>query len=210
MLGGGRALSDLVAMQVRQPVKFSVPNVVSQLAARMAHLSPQAAARRPRACLSVDLDHYSQKGDDGSWWSCGYRNIQMLCSSLLRDPLYGPKLFGGAGFVPDLTSLQCWIERAWSLGFDPEGAAQLGGSLLYAPKWIGSTEAVALLRSFGVPARVVAFHSFDSPVVGQALGPAAAARAKASREAAEAELLAATGKTPDQVLRPWAYDEHGA
>ena len=36
-------------------------------------------------------------------------------------------LFGGCGYVPDVTSLQAWLECAWVAGFDPTGAEQLGG-----------------------------------------------------------------------------------
>lgn len=35
-------------------------------------------------------------------------------------------LFGGCGYVPDVASLQAWLECAWGAGFDPMGAEQLG------------------------------------------------------------------------------------
>lgn len=57
--------------------------------------------------------------------SCGYRNLQMLASALLRHPDYARALFGGSGFVPQVQFLQRWIEWAWSQGFDPLGASQL-------------------------------------------------------------------------------------
>ena len=38
-------------------------------------------------------------------------------------------LFGGCGYVPDVTSLQAWLECAWAAGFDPTGAEQLGRSV---------------------------------------------------------------------------------
>lgn len=201
--------SDIAASQIAQARLLS--DVVSALAARMSALTPTMAARRPRAALSLDMSHVSQRNEEGSWWSCGYRNIQMLCSALMRDSAIAPLLFGGSGVLPDVTSLQMWLERAWARGFDPAGAAQLGGqgSLYQSTKWIGSTEAAALLRSSGVPARVVALHSFDSPVIEQALGAEAAARARTARAVAEADLLCDTGRTPDMILRPWAYDTQG-
>lgn len=57
-------------------------------------------------------------------------------------------LFGGSGFIPGILLLQCWIERAWADGYDPEGCEQLGGpgSLMGSEKWIGATECAALLR----------------------------------------------------------------
>jgi len=100
---------------------------------------------------------YSQRGQFGAKWSCGYRNIQMLCSSLMKLPEYRAVLFDGDGRVPDVVGLQRWIERAWHGGFDSEGAVQLGGRLEGTSKWIGATECAALLRYFGVRARVVDF-----------------------------------------------------
>ena len=42
-------------------------------------------------------------------------------------------LFGGCGYVPDVTALQAWLECAWAAGFDPMGAEQLGGCASTAP-----------------------------------------------------------------------------
>jgi hypothetical protein len=65
--------------------------------------------------------HVSQRGVSvGADWSCGYRNIQMLCNSLMALPCYKRVLFQGAGEVPDVHGLQAWIERAWAAGFDSE------------------------------------------------------------------------------------------
>jgi hypothetical protein len=62
--------------------------------------------------------HYSQRGSYGAAWSCGYRNIQMLCSSLMRVPAYQAVMFNRDGRIPDIAQLQGWIERAWAAGFD--------------------------------------------------------------------------------------------
>lgn len=56
----------------------------------------------------------------GGEWSCGYRNIQMLCHTLMSLPSYRRILFNGNGEVPDVHGLQAWIEKAWSNGFDVE------------------------------------------------------------------------------------------
>jgi hypothetical protein len=66
-------------------------------------------------------------------------------------------LFGGCGYVPDIPALQAWLECAWAAGFDVIGAQQLGGRIQGSHKWVGTTEAAALLRSFGVRARIVDF-----------------------------------------------------
>jgi hypothetical protein len=62
--------------------------------------------------------HVSQKGAYGAGWSCGYRNIQMLCSSLMRIEEYRRVMFDGSGVVPEISALQRWIETAWKAGFD--------------------------------------------------------------------------------------------
>ena len=45
--------------------------------------------------------------------------------------------------------LQEYLEMAWSKGYDPQGASQLG-SLYNSKKFIGTTECAMLLRSFGI------------------------------------------------------------
>ncbi len=54
-------------------------------------------------------------------------------------------------------SLQAWLEAAWADGFDAVGAESLGGKVQGERKWIGTTEAATLLRSFGVQALIVDF-----------------------------------------------------
>lgn len=64
------------------------------------------------------LYHFSQLDRDGEQWSCGYRNFQMLCSSLLQHDIYRRVMFDGSGRIPTVMELQGWIEQAWSHGFD--------------------------------------------------------------------------------------------
>jgi len=46
------------------------------------------------AWLAIDTDHYaSTVGDAG--WGCGYRNLQMLISALLRIDVYRTVMFSG-------------------------------------------------------------------------------------------------------------------
>ena len=56
-----------------------------------------------------------------------------------------------------VASLQAWLEAAWAAGFDPGGAQQLGNSVQGSRKWIGTPEAVTMLRFFGVRAQLVEF-----------------------------------------------------
>jgi hypothetical protein len=73
-----------------------------------------------RLCSSV-CPHVSQKKVAvGGDWSCGYRNIQMICHTLMALPSYRRALFNGNGEVPDVQGIQAWIEKAWAAGFDQE------------------------------------------------------------------------------------------
>lgn len=52
-------------------------------------------------------------------WACGWRNLQMLAYSLLNKAearSFKELFFGGLGGVPDISSLQAWLERAWNNG----------------------------------------------------------------------------------------------
>ena len=115
--------------------------------------------------LVSPLTFISQKlSEAGKKWSCGYRNIQILCLSLMKVPIYRQRLFGGTGSVPDVYGIQSWIERAWNDGFDVDAKIQLGGSLLGTDTWIGASEAAALLRYFGIRAVILDFVAPGSTV----------------------------------------------
>ena len=66
-------------------------------------------------------------------------------------------LFKGCGFVPDLLSLQAWLECAWKAGFDTAGGDMLGNVMQGSHQWIGTTECAALLRFFGLKAQIIDF-----------------------------------------------------
>eukprot|EP01031_Cornospumella_fuschlensis_P040282 gene40282-49082_t len=99
-------------------------------------------------------EHHTQRGGFGAKWSCGYRNIQTLCSALMTIPDYKPKLFARS---PSIHEVQQSIENAWKAGFDPEGARQLDHKLCGTNKWIGATECAVFFRSRGFRARIVDF-----------------------------------------------------
>ncbi|CAD7695674.1 unnamed protein product [Ostreobium quekettii] len=91
-------------------------------------------------------------------WGCGWRNAQMLVSAMLmRSTEWRESLFGGCGYVPDIGSLQAWLEAAWHAGFDVEGCAQFGGSVQQSLRWIGTTEVISLLRVFRIRAQFIDF-----------------------------------------------------
>lgn len=109
--------------------------------------------------LSGYVDHFQSLEYEDVGWGCGWRNIQMLSSHLLHQRQEEVKkvLFGGKGFVPDIPSLQRWLEIAWEKGFDEPGSEHFDGKIYGLEKWIGTTECAALLRSFGLKAMIVDF-----------------------------------------------------
>lgn len=113
--------------------------------------------------VSGHVDHYQSNESEDIGWGCGWRNIQMLSSHLLvQRPDARGAMFGGSGFVPDILSLQRWLEVAWKRGFDTYGFDSFGQKIYGSKKWIGTTECATILRSFGLRARIVDFDSMTS------------------------------------------------
>lgn len=122
-----------------------------------------------RTLLCTCVDHYaSSYGDRG--WGCGYRNIQMIISSLLTHTGYNERLYRlwqkekpPRSSVPSISRLQSLIEQAWSQGFDIQGSEQLGCKLVNTRKWIGATEVVTLLSYLRIRCQLVDFHRPTGP-----------------------------------------------
>lgn len=112
------------------------------------------------------IDHYGS-ADWDLGWGCGYRNLQMILSSLLTNEMYKKQLLQEISMdtassetnKPSVQALQVLIEKAWSKGFDAMGARQLGNSLANTRKWIGATEAMALLSFLKLRCQLVDFHA---------------------------------------------------
>ncbi|KAG0475971.1 hypothetical protein HPP92_012812 [Vanilla planifolia] len=120
-------------------------------------------SRRFKSVISGYIDHYQSIKSEDSSWGCGWRNIQMLCSHLLVQREEAREvLFGAAGFVPDIPSLQRWLEIAWERGFDLPGSHHFNNQVFGSRKWIGTTECAAVLRSFGLRARIIDFDSLST------------------------------------------------
>lgn len=132
----------------------------------------QACSNVVNTWMCSTVDHYgSTYGDKG--WGCGYRNMQMLISSLLQHTGYNDLLYrawttvpgsGSSGenplrsSMPSISRLQRMTEWAWSQGFDVQGAEQLGGKLVNTRKWIGATEVVTCLSSLRIRCQMIDFH----------------------------------------------------
>jgi len=106
--------------------------------------------------LCSDVDHYSTGfGDAG--WGCGYRNLQMVLSYLMKFSPLKKGLFQGCGYVPTIPCLQGWLEKAWKAGIDKEGAKQLNNHVYNTKQFIGTSEIVALLKLFKIKCKILDF-----------------------------------------------------
>ncbi|KAM6183656.1 zinc finger-containing ubiquitin peptidase 1-like isoform 2-T2 [Erethizon dorsatum] len=111
--------------------------------------------------LAVGIDDGKTKTSGDKGWGCGYRNFQMLLSSLLQNEAYDDCLKGMS--VPCIPKIQSMIEDAWKEGFDPQGASQLNNRLQGTKAWIGACEVFTLLTSLRVKCRIVDFHKATGP-----------------------------------------------
>lgn len=118
----------------------------------------ESEAENTTSILSGYVDHFQSIQSEDVGWGCGWRNVQMLSSHLLYQSLEARQvLFGGSGFVPDIPSLQRWLEIAWERGFDVHGAEHFNHKIYGTKKWIGTTECAALFRCLGIRAMIVDF-----------------------------------------------------
>ncbi|XP_060609212.2 zinc finger-containing ubiquitin peptidase 1 [Anolis sagrei] len=111
--------------------------------------------------LSAGVDHFHFcSGDKG--WGCGYRNFQMLLSSLLRNSVYKDCLKENSS-IPCIPKIQSLIEEAWKEGFDPQGASHFNGRLHGTRAWIGACEIYSLLTSLRLKSQIIDFHQPTGP-----------------------------------------------
>ncbi|KAF9389933.1 hypothetical protein CPB97_010343 [Podila verticillata] len=115
------------------------------------------------------------QGDRTDWgWGCGYRNIQMMLSYVVQQQCLSQSCANSPSAntristndpptIPTIPQIQQQLEFAWSLGFDPVGAQQLGHKVEGTKKWIGTTEAWSVLSSLGVRCSILDFHTPTGP-----------------------------------------------
>jgi len=105
--------------------------------------------------LCTECDHYSTSLLD-SGYGCGYRNTQMLMTSVRADARMRDLLFNNNNFrIPSILKLQQLIESAWQKGFDKIGRDHFNGKLQRTVKWIGSSDVAALLSSLRVGVELI-------------------------------------------------------
>ena len=100
--------------------------------------------------LCTLCDHYSSGFIDRGY-GCGYRNVQMLLSSLRHDPELADKLFNNnRNMMPSIRKIQQLIEKSWEMGFDLEGKNQFGGVLAGTARWIGASDVCSMFSSLRI------------------------------------------------------------
>nr|CAB3267492.1 ufm1-specific protease 1-like [Phallusia mammillata] len=125
---------------------------------KLSKLFNQNTRNNTSIILNSTSVHYGRGAGD-SGWGCGFRNLQMMISSLAALPAYRDHLQQFQDKIPSIPKLQSLIEDAWAIGFDPRGREQLMGKLVGTRKWIGATEAFVLLSSLHLHCKIVDFHS---------------------------------------------------
>lgn len=115
------------------------------------HQTVQSPTRRgnlnPR-----QLIHYTQQDK----WTCGFRNLQMLISSMPRKILN--TIFPDG--IPTLNELQTSFELLWAEGFDPNGANHHNSKMVGKSgksSWIGAVEVWSYLVFRGIDGTIVQF-----------------------------------------------------
>ena len=159
---GGEVLDEQISCLVRAQIPSKVQEVQGGIMSLlMSCLESEGGSST--SMISGYIDHHQSLSSEDKGWGCGWRNIQMMSSHLLKQrPEAREVLFGGSGFVPDIPSLQRWLEIAWDKNFDTIGSNHFHNKVYGAKKWIGTTECATLFRSFGLRSRIVDFDSTES------------------------------------------------
>lgn len=99
------------------------------------------------------FNHYPLHYEQHDKWSCGYRNLQMLISSML--PSLKPMFPYG---IPTINEIQQSLELLWAEGFDQDSADHFGFKIVGKECWIGAVEVWSYLSFRGLDATIVQFR----------------------------------------------------
>lgn len=108
------------------PVQRIVVSIESARDLYVSGIMPLLERRSPRTSTKAVIlsspppHHFTQLFQEGKYWSCGYRNIQILCSSCMQIEEINRVICGGNGEIPSIPSIQRYLELAWQQGFDEE------------------------------------------------------------------------------------------
>ncbi|GFQ02163.1 zinc finger with ufm1-specific peptidase domain protein [Phtheirospermum japonicum] len=149
----GEKYASLIQSQKEEKFHKVEPNLMTLLRKCLESESTNSVS-----ILCGHIDHIQSIESWDVGWGCGWRNIQMLSSYLLSQREETRNVvFGGCGYVPNIRSIQNWLELAWEKGFDTPGSDYFDRKIHGKRNWIGTTECAAVFRSFGLRARIVDF-----------------------------------------------------
>ncbi|TFK62194.1 hypothetical protein BDN72DRAFT_882779 [Pluteus cervinus] len=126
-------------------------------------LKSNAKGVTSRAVLCHESTTHISKQPWDVGWGCGYRNFLVACTALTRQSSqlqYRSMLENP--LPPSVRNLQAWIEAAWSDGFDPEAAADLG-KIAGSRRWIGTSDLWVAYTYIGIPAQLMDFDFKKQP-----------------------------------------------
>ncbi|KAF7295300.1 hypothetical protein MIND_01069300 [Mycena indigotica] len=141
------------------PPKNFVPGLIPFLKTQLSKSHSTGSTRRAVLCHERAVLVLRQSWDAN--WGCGYRNYLMACAALMDQqlqPMYFPLL--DDPIPPSIFNLQRILEEAWSHGFDPEGARQLG-HLVGTKKKLGVADIQVAFTYRNIPSRLVEFDLKD-------------------------------------------------
>merc|ERR1712071_524961 len=101
--------------------------------------------------------HFEQQDE----WSCGYRNLQMMLSSILPNISENHPLFRNTATyveIPTTLELQRLLEMSWKDGFDSEGAKHYRYKVRGTCAEIGAVEVGSLLSYLSIDSVIVQFE----------------------------------------------------
>ncbi|KAJ3124997.1 Phosphoserine aminotransferase [Nowakowskiella sp. JEL0407] len=152
-----------------------IPQLQSLLVSNNFYSLPPTARKRlefTSAAILCDpsiLFVKSEKSD--ARWGCGYRNCQMMLSTLLahndtKSIIHSRinsnlEARNANDDIPSVVDIQNLIEKAWAVGFDRAGSSLLKGTVKPS-KWIGATEISSVLKLLGVRNHVADFWDKES------------------------------------------------
>lgn len=96
-------------------------------------------------------------------WSCGYRNFQMMLTSLLPHLEPNHAFFQSVPrrdthvSIPNIRQIQSALEQAWAQGYDPRGARHYSHAIVGRNSWIGAVEVSTVMTYWGLDSVVVQF-----------------------------------------------------
>lgn len=121
------------------------PNHADNILPVIAQLLEQSRGTRSAYLCHPSVLHVSKLWREGGF--CGYRNIQMMASFIIRTKSQGYPIFDGC--IPTIFQIQEFIENAWDAGINSQGRIETGG-VRGTRRYIGTPEAQAMFVSLDI------------------------------------------------------------